>query len=119
MLNILIFPDKPSSPRNLQVKAVSENEMTVKWVEPESDGGADITSYVIEIRETRRTAWHRVGTPDSRTKEFTIKPLISGENYVVQIAAENEVGLGEFTELSQAVTAKSQLSKCHYDTKLL
>lgn len=41
-------------------------------------------------------------------KQFTVEPLITGEKYVFRVAAENEVGVGEFVELSQGVVAKIQ-----------
>jgi hypothetical protein len=43
---------------------------------------------------------------------FTAEPLITGSQYLFRVAAENSVGVGEFTELTASVTAKSSHGKC-------
>jgi len=48
-------------------------------------------------------------------KQFTVQPLITGEKYVFRVAAENDVGIGEFIELSQGVVAKVQHGKLHFN----
>ena len=83
--------------------------MTIQWAEPSSDGGCDITSYLIEYREAIRRSWNRAGTVDAGSKlRFTVTPLTEGQQYLFRVAAENSVGLGDFAELTQSVTAKSQ-----------
>ena len=57
--------DVPGPPRNFGKTAVTENSVSLKWDEPEDDGGRDITNYVIERRETSRASWNN--SMDSKT----------------------------------------------------
>ena len=108
----LIVLDRPSPPQDLKVTDVSETSMTLKWSEPESDGGSDVTVYYVETRESFRHSWHRVGTiPATDRKEFKVTHLTQGQQCMFHVAAENEIGMGDFAELKQAVTAKSQFGK--------
>lgn len=89
--------------------------VSLKWGEPDTDGGSDVTGYIIEVREAIRRTWQRAGTTDASDKrEFTVTPLLEGQQYMFRVAAENECGVGEFAELMQAVMAKSSHSEYPY-----
>ncbi|KAK7938954.1 hypothetical protein WMY93_002280 [Mugilogobius chulae] len=53
--------DVPGPVKSLQVVDTAEGEVSLSWEEPESDGGAKITSYVVERRTLRgkRGPWPR------------------------------------------------------------
>jgi titin len=92
----LIVIDKPGPPTNLKVTEVSEKHVALKWGEPETDGGSDVTGYVIEVREAIRRAWQKAGAIDATEKrQFTVTPLLEGQQYMFRVAAENECGVGE------------------------
>lgn len=101
--------DVPGAPRNLAVSSVSERSIGIRWDEPESDGGCDITGYVIEMRESSKRTWQRAGTVDAADgkRQFEAVALIEGQQYVFRVAAENQCGVGEWAEMMQSVTAKS------------
>ena len=64
------------------------------------------------MREALRRSWNRAGyveAHESLTYEATA--LTQGQQYSFRVAAENEVGLGEFVEMKQSVTAKSQFGE--------
>ena len=42
-----------------------ENFCEVKWGEPADDGGADITGYVVEVRNRNRRGWNKAGATNS------------------------------------------------------
>lgn len=86
--------------------------MTLNWETPEKDGGSPVTRYVVEMRSATKKTWTKVDTTEQLT--ITAEKLTAGSQYVFRVAAENAVGVGEFVELSQGVTPKSQLGKfCH------
>jgi len=85
----------------------------LKWTEPDSDGGSPITNYVVEKRDVRRRAWQAVDTTVKDTK-YTVTPLNEGSLYVFRVAAENAVGVSEFSELEDSVLAKDTFSKLKY-----
>lgn len=80
--------------------------MALKWNAPDDDGGCLITGYIIENRESSKRSWQRDGTTSDITYESIA--LTEGATYVFRVAAENEIGLGEFVELSKSVQPKSQ-----------
>lgn len=67
--SLIFSTDKPGPPEKLKVTSVSERSVSLKWSEPQSDGGCDITGYVIEEREAMRRSWNRSGAVDATTKK--------------------------------------------------
>ena len=43
-------PQKPGKPREVNVERDPKDSLTIEWEAPESDGGAEITHYVVEVR---------------------------------------------------------------------
>lgn len=107
-----IFSDKPGIPQFLKMNSVSENEVTLKWAEPEQDGGCDIVAYHVEIREASRRTWQRGGRVDATCERaYTARALKKNEKYMLRVAAENEVGIGEFAELAEPVLTKGKIGE--------
>jgi hypothetical protein len=49
--NITIFcTDEPSKPNNVEVVDWDKDHADLKWIKPDSDGGAPITGYIIEFK---------------------------------------------------------------------
>lgn len=58
-----LFTEPPSQPTGPLTHAdVTRSSVTLKWRPPESDGGLDLKSYVIERREVARLKWQKVAT---------------------------------------------------------
>ena len=102
----VVVLDKPGPVENLKTTAITENSVSLKWEDPEDDGGCMITEYVIEKREVAKRTWERDGTNEET--EHTSIALTEGSSYNFRVAAVNEVGTGPFTELPKAVIPKSQ-----------
>lgn len=86
-------PDEP-----LDVVAVAGNkEVTVSWKAPSWNGGRDVTSYTVKCD----------GVIYSGLTESThvIKGLENGQEYVVTVQAENEIGLGKVATSNPVVPA--------------
>lgn len=103
-MSLNLFSDKPSAPQDLSVTDVTAESCVFHWQTPKDDGGCEIKQYVVEKREANRRSWNKVAT--SATLEMTIPKLTKNVQYVFRVAAENEVGVGEFAELPEPVTAK-------------
>lgn len=108
----MVFSDKPGPPRNPGVSSVNEDSVTLTWEIPEKDGGSPVTGYVVEIRSALKKTWTKVDTTQELT--ITASKLSAGTQYFFRVAAQNAVGTGDFVELSQGVTPKSQNSKCSF-----
>ena len=98
--------DKPGPVDNLKVTNMTEDSVSLSWLPPDDDGDALIERYIIEKVEGTKRAWQPDGTCED--VEYTSSGLREGQQYRFQVAAENEVGQGPFTEISKPVTPKSQ-----------
>lgn len=90
--------DKPGPPDgSLKVKVVSAEKCNLHWNPPVNDGGASISHYIIEKRETSRVTWTGV---DSQVEavSYKVTKLVPGKEYICRIAAVNKFGVGEFLE---------------------
>lgn len=94
---------------NLKVVETTENTVTLKWDDPADDGGCLITGYVIEKKEGLKRSYQRDGS--TTDMQYQSIALTEGQSYVFRVAAENEVGTGEFAELSKSIAPKSQYGK--------
>jgi len=101
-------------PRGLTVTEVTDTSVSLRWSRPATDGGKPITRYIIEKRDPAKSTYIAVGTTTDSCYEFRVIRLVAGNEYVLQVSAENEVGVGEPAELSQGITAKSPYSKSLY-----
>lgn len=90
---------------------VYKDSMVLSWEPPTSNGGVDITNYVIEKRDTKRNTWSHVATIDSANCTHSVQKLLEGNEYFFRVSAENEVGVGEPAELFEGTIAKSPYSK--------
>ena len=104
--------DKPSTPENLSMSDITRESVSLKWDEPRGDIGAGITGYVIEKRDVRRNIWTTAGTVGPDQTSYTVNKLMEGSDYLFRVAAENQLGTGDFVELREPITV--ELPYCKY-----
>lgn len=46
----ILYTDEPSKPNNVEVVDWDKDHADLKWIKPDSDGGAPITGYIIEFK---------------------------------------------------------------------
>lgn len=83
----------------------------LSWQPPADDGGSPVTQYVIEKRDAKRTSWTKVDTVDSEVRQYLVKNLIEGGQYVFRVTAENKAGRGSPLELERSVSPRSPFGK--------
>lgn len=94
--------DSPSAPKNLAVKDVKKDSVSISWEAPLIDGGAKISHYIIEKREEARKAFTSVCSNCTRNS-CKVDNLQEGCFYYFRVLAVNEFGTGLPAETSEAV----------------
>jgi len=99
--------DKPGTPANLRVTDTNKDHISIAWDAPESDGGSDITNYLIESRSDLDLGYVPIAKVDSAITNYTARGLLDGSDYNFRVKARNAAGVSEEgVELSKPVTAK-------------
>uniref|UniRef100_A0A3P9LKY6 Uncharacterized protein n=1 Tax=Oryzias latipes TaxID=8090 RepID=A0A3P9LKY6_ORYLA len=86
--------DTPAQCRNLVLKDVSRGKVTLVWERPLLDGGADITNYIVEKRDSSKRSYSAVTNKCTDTT-YTIEDLSEKTSYFFRVLAENENGVGD------------------------
>lgn len=105
---IILFPiaEAPGPPRKLKVSDIGIDSLTLSWAPPESDGGDQVTGYLVEKLELPRGHWVRASSFPVRQTSLKVSDLKSGGQYQFRVIARNKVGNSLPCEPSDAVTMK-------------
>nr|XP_019933946.1 PREDICTED: titin-like [Paralichthys olivaceus] len=96
-INVKVL-DRPGPPDgSLRVKVISADKCNLHWNLPLNDGGACVSHYIIEKRETSRVTWTGVDA-HVEAVSYKVTKLVPGKEYIFRIAAVNKFGVGEFLE---------------------
>uniref|UniRef100_A0A182QD91 Titin n=1 Tax=Anopheles farauti TaxID=69004 RepID=A0A182QD91_9DIPT len=96
----------PSAPRNLRITNVTSKSVKLEWQAPETNGGSDVTGYIIEKRLTTAQQWTKIKTLESNCLSYCVDNMKEKSELVFRIFAENAVGLSSPTT-SESVVLKS------------
>ena len=78
-------------------------QLTVTWSAPSSNGGATITKYIIYYKENNATNYNNsVELTNLTTLTKTITGLSNGTTYNIKVAAVNSVGTGSYSGIISA-----------------
>ena len=99
----------PNAPTNLQVVAVTDTEIDLRWNAPYYNGGSPITSYKIDISATGNDGdWSLLeANISSYTHSYTHRNLIPGTVYHYRTVAINSVGESSPSAVASATTSSS------------
>nr|XP_006823012.1 PREDICTED: titin-like [Saccoglossus kowalevskii] len=98
--------DVPGQPGSPSVSGVDASFMTITWTPPVSDGGAPITGYIIEKKDTSKAKWTLATRKPVKDLTYTVTDLIQGTRYEFRVSAENKAGVGKPSYPSAAKVAK-------------
>jgi predicted phage tail protein len=100
----------PSTPRGpIKVLSMEENTLTVGWETSKDNGGAEISNYVIEVRDALKANWNTVATVGPYASQYKITDLNENGEYFVRIRAQNEANLtSQPLETEASITIKSK-----------
>jgi titin len=92
-------PGKPGRPTTSDVTGDS---FLLTWAAPESDGGAEITNYIIEFKPKDSPTWKKYeSTEPIPQTSHKISGLKEDTLYEFRVAAENKAGVGPFSDPSE------------------
>ena len=95
----------PAAPRNLRAVADGPNAIELTWVEPTSDGGRDITGYMIEWSEDGRDPWSTlVRSTRDTVAVYRDEDVSAGETRHYRVSAVNFNGTGPASNIAMATT---------------
>ncbi|KAL1129846.1 hypothetical protein AAG570_012790 [Ranatra chinensis] len=98
-------PDRPGKP---YAKDWDRQSCYLTWTAPSSDGGAQITSYIIEKKDQYSTKWQKGVELIGSKCEGKIADLIEGMKYTFRIIAVNKGGQSKPSEPSDPVLIKDR-----------
>ena len=119
MLMMCSISAAPSAPTMLKVVRVTADSVSLQWSPPYSDGGSEITRYVVLRQQgtTEPTAgrWEEAGrVTGAATTTFTVQRLREGTPYYFAVYAVNRAGDGDVIETARPTTPKRLISTCCY-----
>ncbi|MGR3914374.1 MAG: fibronectin type III domain-containing protein [Gammaproteobacteria bacterium] len=106
MLPLASPAQMPPDPPRVVVAQDGEEQLTIFWEAPQSNGGAEITTYTLRWKPAGATyapdAVVEIATSDDINTgvtdgEYVITGLRSGQLYEVQVAAVNAAGMGAYS----------------------
>ena len=107
-----MYSEKPGKPDAPVIKTMTNTTATLTYTPPASDGGSEITNYVIEYRNEGGFKW-QVANPNTMVDKltYTVTSLHHGTIYEFRIAAENRAGVGPASDPTAPTEIKEPVSK--------
>uniref|UniRef100_A0A3P8T195 Titin n=1 Tax=Amphiprion percula TaxID=161767 RepID=A0A3P8T195_AMPPE len=90
----------PTAPGTPEASQITKESMVLSWTTPEQTGGADIEGYHLEKRDKDSVRWTKCNRQKLTDTHFKVTGLLTDHFYEFRVAAENEAGMGELSELS-------------------
>ena len=94
---------EPTAPRSV-VGVAGDTQASVSWGAPTSDGGSDITDYIVEYQQDGAAMWSVFVDGTSNTTSATITGLTNARAYQFRVSALNAVNTSATSGASVAVT---------------
>ena len=99
----------PSSPGKPEPTRTHFNSITIKWNEPESDGGGKIIGYHVERLKDKGQRWARCNDEAITDTQYRITSLIEGAFYEFRVCAENAAGISLPSPVSKPIECRIQV----------
>ena len=88
-INVISCPSRPAGP--LEIKAIDDTGLLLKWKAPDSTGNLPLTHYVVSKHNISRDNW-LVINPQTMDTELTVRGLIKRHRYSFHVRAVNKEG---------------------------
>lgn len=108
--------DEPGKPK---LKDWTKNHVDLTWAAPESDGGAPITGYIIEKKDSLSAKWQKVHETKGPKCETRVPDLVEGHKYQFRVKAVNKGGQSKPSQPSDTLLAKDRFAAPKIDRSTL
>lgn len=115
LITCLSLLDKPGPPAGeIQFKKITADSITIMWDPPADEGGAMVSHYIVEKRESSRIMWSIIS---EKLEEciVSVSRLIKGNEYIFRVRGVNKYGIGDPIE-SEPVIAQNSFGKCSFQS---
>jgi len=100
---VIVDPIAPDAPSGLEATPSSE-QMLLSWTAPVSNGGAEITDYLIEYKlSSEPTTWTTFADGTSTNTTATVTGLTNNLSYDFRVSATNSVGTGGASNIATII----------------
>jgi len=99
----IIIATEPTAPRSV-VGVAGNTQASVSWGAPTSDGGSDITDYIVEYQQDGAATWSVFADGTSNATSATVTGLTNARAYQFRVSALNAVNTSATSGASVAVT---------------
>ncbi|CBY24328.1 unnamed protein product [Oikopleura dioica] len=96
---------RPSPPRALKNLGTTPSSISLEWDVPETDGGAPILGYAVQMRAGRSKQWKEIAV-DVKETNLHVPDLTEGMDYIFRVHCYNIVGISDWHENLDPITAK-------------
>lgn len=97
-----VVPVSPPAVPTSLTATPGNTKALLQWTAP-PDGGRPITNYVIQYSMNNGRSWTTFAHTASTATNATVTGLTNGRNYVFRVSAINELGMGTFTQKTNAI----------------
>uniref|UniRef100_A0A8C3BMH8 Titin n=1 Tax=Cairina moschata TaxID=8855 RepID=A0A8C3BMH8_CAIMO len=104
---VVQYPYKvPGPPGTPFVTAASKDHMIVQWNEPVNDGGSKVLGYHLERKDKNSILWTKQNKSLITDTKYKTDGLEEGLEYEFRVSAENIVGIGKVSKVSELFVAR-------------
>jgi titin len=99
---------KPLPPSALYLTYLGASSAVIEWEKPYSHGGAPLTHYILEKRESGKTDWELLTNLPPDIMECELDNMSSEKLYYVRVRAANRHGASDPRDLDQPIRVKGE-----------
>lgn len=103
--------DEPGKPKNVEVVDWDVDHADITFDKPDKDGGAPITSYIIEYKDKFGKDWQKGVEVPADAFKGTVPGLKENQQYEFRVRAVNKAGPGDPSDATKSIIAKCRFVK--------